>query len=102
MQKDLFLSTPSCCLRASHESLVNFIFSEDLVLAEDRTTEADRELIMEGVRTWESTPRLLVIIIFSFFSARKKQAEKLKKISSVKTDSCDTDSVGEDGGMEIF
>ena len=45
---------------------------------------------------------LLVIIIFSFFSARKKQAEKLKKISSVKTDSCDTDSVGEDGGMEIF
>ena len=23
-------------------------FSEDLVLAEDRTTEADRELIMEG------------------------------------------------------
>ena len=79
------------------------MFSEDLVLAEDRTTEADRELIMEGVGTWEFTPRFLVIIIFfSLYSARKKQAEKLKKISSVKTDSCDTDSVGEDGGMEIF
>lgn len=31
-----------------HDSLVNFMFSEDLVLAEDRTTEVDRELIMEG------------------------------------------------------
>ena len=53
MQKDLFLSTPSFELlfASSHESLVNFMFSEDLVLAEDRTTEADRELIMEGVRT---------------------------------------------------
>ena len=32
----------------THDSLVNFMFSEDLVLAEDRTTEVDRELIMEG------------------------------------------------------
>ena len=38
----------------THDSLVNFMFSEDLVLAEDRTTEVDRELIMEGW-TWELT-----------------------------------------------
>ena len=35
-------------VRRTHDSLVNFMFSEDLVLAEDRTTEVDRELIMEG------------------------------------------------------
>ena len=28
--------------------MISSLFSEDLVLAEDRTTEADRELIMEG------------------------------------------------------
>merc|ERR1719458_1235787 len=55
--------------------------AEDLVLAEERTTEADRELIMD---------------------ARKKQAEKLNKLSvtnkadSVETTSCDGEvSAGE-------
>ena len=76
------------------------MFSEDLVLAEDRTTEADRELIMEGAMNLRIN--CCVLNYFSHFSARKKQAEKLKKISSVKTDSCDTDSVMEDGGMELF
>merc|ERR1719206_318147 len=50
--------------------------AEDLVLAEDRTTEADKELIME---------------------ARKKQADKLKKMSSTKADSVETNSVDDDG-----
>merc|ERR1719483_868570 len=50
--------------------------AEDLVLAEDRTTEADRELIMD---------------------ARKKQADKLKKMSSTKADSVETNSVDDDG-----
>ena len=32
-----------------------------------------------------------------YFPARKKQADKLKKLSSVKTDSCETESVNDDG-----
>ena len=68
------------------------------MLAEDRTTEADRELIMEGWRH-----RNIGMTCFSstiIFSARKKQADKLKKLSSVKTDSCDTESVNDDGKLE--
>merc|ERR1719264_953792 len=50
--------------------------AEDLVLAEERTTEADRELIMD---------------------ARKKQAEKLNKLSVTnKADSVDTTSCDEE------
>ena len=36
-----------------------------------------------------------------FFPARKKQADKLKKLSSVKTDSCDTESVNDDGKVKL-
>merc|ERR1719483_1270149 len=55
--------------------------AEDLVLAEDRTTEADRELIMD---------------------ARKKQMKLLKKMSFTKQDSQDTNSVAtEEGGSQV-
>ena len=50
--------------------------AEDLVLAEERTTEDDRKLIME---------------------ARQKAAEKMKKLSRTKTDSVESNSM-EDGG----
>ena len=49
--------------------------AEDLVLAEERTTEDDRKLIME---------------------ARQKAAEKMKKLSRTKTDSVESNSM--DGG----
>merc|ERR550517_956548 len=54
--------------------------AEDLVLAEERTTEADKELIME---------------------ARKKQAKLLKKMSFTKQDSEETNSVITDGGSQV-
>ena len=52
-KKDLYFIYPQlrvvvCEPHSPHDSLVNFMFPEDLVLAEDRTTEVDRELIMEG------------------------------------------------------
>lgn len=50
--------------------------AEDLVLAEERTTEDDRKLIME---------------------ARQKAAEKMKKLSRTKTDSVESNSM-EDAG----
>ena len=50
--------------------------AEDLVLAEERTTEADRVKIME---------------------ARQKAAEKMKKMSLIKHESVETNSM-EDGG----
>ena len=46
--------------------------AEDLVLAEERTTEDDRKLIME---------------------ARQKAAEKMKKLSRTKTDSVESNSM---------
>ena len=52
--------------------------AEDLVLAEDRTTEDDRKLIME---------------------ARQKAAEKMKKLSKTnKNDSVETNSLDETEG----
>ena len=52
--------------------------AEDLVLAEDRTTEDDRKLIME---------------------ARQKAAEKMKKLSKTnKNDSVETNSLDENEG----
>ena len=50
--------------------------AEDLVLAEERTTEDDRKLIME---------------------ARQKAAEKMKKLSKTKSDSVESNSM-EDAG----
>ena len=52
-KKDLYFIYPQlrgvvCEPLTPHDSLVKFMFPEDLVLAEDRTTEVDRELIMEG------------------------------------------------------
>ena len=41
-------------------------FSEDLVLAEDRTTEADRELIMEGRIPPGINNNIIIIIRFIF------------------------------------
>ena len=46
-KKDLYFIYPQLRVVVC-DSWVNFMFSEDLVLAEDRTTEVDRELIMEG------------------------------------------------------
>ena len=68
------------------------------MLAEDRTTESDRELIMEGRKPMNLIIQTNFKHLFPF-SARKKQTEKLKKMSSIKTDSCETDSVAEDGKM---
>ena len=54
--------------------------AEDLVLAEERTTEADREMILE---------------------ARKKQMKLLKKMSFTKQESQESNSViTEDGGSQ--
>ena len=76
------------------------------MLAEDRTTESDRELIMEGRKPYIlHIMNLIIQTNFTFFFpflARKKQTEKLKKMSSVKTDSCETDSVAEDGNDKIL
>ena len=58
--------------------------AEDLVLAEERTTEDDRKLIME---------------------ARQKAAEKMKKLSRTKTDSVESNSMedgGEGGSMNMY
>ena len=57
--------------------------AEDLVLAEERTTEADKVLIME---------------------ARQKAAEKIKKlnIKGHKQDSVETDSVEHEGKMDYL
>ena len=55
--------------------------AEDLVLAEDRTTEDDRKLIME---------------------ARQKAAEKMKKLSKTnKNDSVETNSLDETEGRQL-
>ena len=55
------------------------------MLAEDRTTESDRELIMEGRKPYILHIMNLIIqtnfTIFFPFLARKKQTEKLKKMS---------------------
>ena len=56
--------------------------AEDLVLAEDRTTEDDRKLIME---------------------ARQKAAEKMKKLSKTnKNDSVETNSLDETEGKLLL
>ena len=51
---------------------------------------------MNRVYIYKSLKRTTTLTLISL-SARKKQADKLKKMSSVKTDSCETDSVAEDG-----
>lgn len=73
--------------------------AEDLVLAEERTTEADREMILEGKNAKRSCR--LKILTFAL-SARKKQMKLLKKMSFTKQESQDTNSViTEDGGSQV-
>ena len=66
-------------ISTSPSSYVEWICkAEDLVLAEERTSEADRVKIME---------------------ARKKSAEKMKKLSSAnKNDSVETNSMEDEEG----
>ena len=52
---------------------------------------------MVGKERLKSFDEKLPTLHAKIFSARKKQAEKLKKMTSVKADSCETDSVAEDG-----
>ena len=52
----------------------------------------------QGTHHGRSARLFAFFIFFEFsFTARKKQADKLKKMSSVKTDSCETESVNDEG-----
>ena len=56
---------------------------------------------MVGKERLKSFDEKLPTLHAKIFSARKKQAEKLKKMTSVKADSCETDSVAEDGKKHL-
>ena len=56
---------------------------------------------MVGKERLKSFDEKLPTLHAKIFSARKKQAEKLKKMTSVKADSCETDSVAEDGTKHL-
>ena len=73
--------------------------AEDLVLAEERTTESDREMILEGEqRSRVPCPGSTL----AFISARKKQMKLLKKMSFTKQESMESTSViTEEGGSQV-